>query len=158
MSSFNFLANNLDDTDRLGQAIAEALPDQTTVSLCGTLGAGKTRLVQAIAAAVGVPRETVVSPTFVLCQEYAGTRTIYHLDAYRLKDADEFLKLGPEEYFQSSGLTIIEWGDRVNECLPQERIEIQIEVRDGDCRNFEIRGFGERMEKAVDEIRRLLSS
>lgn len=156
MTRYTFVADNLADTDRLGEAIANALPERTTVSLCGTLGAGKTRLVQAIAAAVGVPRETVVSPTFVLCQEYAGTRTIYHLDAYRLQDADEFLKLGPEEYFQSPGVTIIEWGDRVTECLPRERIEIQIEVRDGDCRSFEIRSFGARMEKAVDAIQVLM--
>ena len=158
MNHFNFVAENLGDTDRLGQAIADALPDQTTVSLCGTLGAGKTRLVQAIAAAAGVPRETVVSPTFVLCQEYAGTRTIYHLDAYRLQDTEEFLKLGPEEYFQSPGLTFIEWGERVSECLPRERIEIQIEVLDGDRRNFEIQGFGARMEKALQEMRKVLNS
>ena len=44
------------DTVRLGRALADVLPDGTTVALCGTLGAGKTRLVQAIAEAVGVDR------------------------------------------------------------------------------------------------------
>ena len=75
------------------------LPDGTTVALCGTLGAGKTRLVQAIAEAAGVDRRDVLSPTFVLIQEYHGRRSIYHIDAYRLRDEDEFLALGPEEYF-----------------------------------------------------------
>ena len=59
---------------RLGAALAEVLPDGTTVALCGTLGAGKTRLVQAIAEAVGVDRRNVTSPTFVLIQEYHGRR------------------------------------------------------------------------------------
>src|SRR5262245_28378051 len=57
-----FTSTSEKDTERLGQALAEALPPGTTVGLCGTLGAGKTRLVQAIAAACGVPREEVVSP------------------------------------------------------------------------------------------------
>jgi tRNA threonylcarbamoyladenosine biosynthesis protein TsaE len=94
----------------------------------------------------------------VLCQEYSGTRTIYHLDAYRLDNTDEFQKLGPEEYFQSPGLTFVEWGDRVSDCLPAERIEIHIDVRDGDGRNFEIRGIGERLEKAVVEIEKRITN
>ncbi len=98
---------------RLGAALAEVLPDGTTVALCGTLGAGKTRLVQAIAEAAGVDRRNVLSPTFVLIQEYHGRRTVYHIDAYRLRDADEFLALGPEEYFEGDGLVLVEWADRV---------------------------------------------
>ncbi len=152
MNRCQFLARSLADTDRLGRALAEELPDGTTVALCGTLGAGKTRLVQAIAAACGVPREIVVSPTFVLCQEYSGTRTIYHLDAYRLHDAHEFLQLGPEEFFQSSGLTLIEWADRVIECLPTERLEVHIEIDDADNRRMEIVGFGDRLAAAVGRL------
>lgn len=152
MNRCQFLARTVDDTDRLGRAIAEVLPDGTTVALCGTLGAGKTRLVQAIAAACGVPRDRVVSPTFVLCQEYSGTRTIFHLDAYRLQDSQEFLQLGPEEFFQSSGLTLIEWADRVIECLPAERLEIHIEIDEADNRRFDIVGFGDRLTEAVGRL------
>ena len=54
---------NEQDTDRLGAALAEVLPPGTVVALIGTLGAGKTRLVQAVAAALGVPRDAVTSPT-----------------------------------------------------------------------------------------------
>ena len=85
MKQLAFVAENLDDTDRLARVLAACLPPGTTVALCGTLGSGKTRLVQGLAAACSVPRENVVSPTFVLCTEYQGRRTIYHLDAYRLK-------------------------------------------------------------------------
>lgn len=149
MSQFIFTAITIDDTERLGVALAALLPPGTTIALCGTLGAGKTRLVQAIAAASGVNRADVVSPTFVLCHEYHGRRTIYHLDAYRLKDDDEFLQLGPEEYFESAGLTVIEWADRVADCLPAERLEINIRVTGDTSREFEIIARGSRLDVIV---------
>jgi tRNA threonylcarbamoyladenosine biosynthesis protein TsaE len=152
MSVFNFVAVSEADTDRLGAALATALPPGTTIALSGTLGAGKTRLVQAIAAACGIDREDVVSPTFVLCQRYQGDRTIYHFDAYRLKDDDEFRELGPEEFFESDGMTIIEWGDKVADCLPEERIEIEIEVTGTTARRFVVNGVGPRYAAVVQEL------
>lgn len=152
MSGYLFVARNLSDTDRLGKALAAVLPCGTTIALCGTLGAGKTRLAQAIAAACGVPPEQIVSPTFVLCQEYSGTRTIYHLDAYRLDSCQEFRQLGPEEFFQSSGLTLIEWADRVEECLPEQRLEIQIEIGEHDERRFYIVPRGERLSQVIKQL------
>jgi tRNA threonylcarbamoyladenosine biosynthesis protein TsaE len=66
MSAFVFDAADEQDTERLGARLAAELPPGTTVSLCGTLGAGKTRMVQAIAAACGVPRgEVVIDKLFV---------------------------------------------------------------------------------------------
>jgi tRNA threonylcarbamoyladenosine biosynthesis protein TsaE len=106
--------------------------------LNGTLGAGKTRLVQAIAAACGVPREEVVSPTFVLCQQYQGTRTINHLDAYRLKDEGEFRALGADELF-AVDLTIVEWADKIAGALPEDHVRIDIEVTGSTSRRFAIR-------------------
>ena len=149
MTPFVFEALSEADTDRIGAALAAALPPGTTIALCGTLGAGKTRLVQAIAAACGIDREDVVSPTFVLCQRYQGDRTIYHLDAYRLRDDDEFRELGPEEFFESGGLTIVEWADKVADCLPDERIEIDIEVTGATERRFTVRGIGQPCEDIV---------
>ena len=133
-----FVANDEADTDRLGAALAETLPEGAVVALHGTLGAGKTRLVRAIAAACGVPAEDVVSPTFVLCQTYHGRRTLHHLDAYRIRDDDEFLDLGPDEYFDSNAVTFVEWADRVADCLPAERIAITIEVVGPTSRKFTI--------------------
>jgi tRNA threonylcarbamoyladenosine biosynthesis protein TsaE len=149
MSAFVFEAASETDTDRLGAALAAVLPPGTTLALSGTLGAGKTRLVQAIAAACGIDREDVVSPTFVLCQRYQGGRTIYHLDAYRLRDDDEFRELGPEEFFESDGLTIIEWADKVADCLPDERVEIEIEVTGATARRFVVRGVGDRLSEVI---------
>src|SRR5689334_4089876 len=104
------------DTERLGRALAEAIGD-AVVALDGPLGAGKTRLVQSMAAFCGVDRADVVSPTFVLIHEYRGSRPIYHIDAYRLRDDDEFLQLGVDEYFLPPNLVLIEWASRVARCL-----------------------------------------
>lgn len=143
MDHFTYTSADETATAALGAALAKFLPPGTTVGLRGTLGAGKTRLVQAIAQAVGIDRRQAVSPTFVLIQEYHGRRTIYHIDAYRLHDEDEFLELGPEEYFDSGdGLVLIEWADRVENCLPKERIDIEIEVTGRESRRFQIRAIG----------------
>jgi tRNA threonylcarbamoyladenosine biosynthesis protein TsaE len=151
-----FLARDEHDTWRLGTALAAVLPAGTTVALVGTLGAGKTRLVQAVAAACGIPADQVTSPTFVLCQPYEGTRTLFHLDAYRLKDDDEFLGLGPEEYFESEGLTLIEWADRVADCLPSDRVEVRIDVAGESSRRFLVSAIGPRYLPIVTALRQAL--
>lgn len=155
-SEFRFSARTIDDTERLGGALADVLPAGTVVALRGTLGAGKTRLVQAVTAALGVDREQVVSPTFVLVQQYHGRRSVYHLDAYRLHDDDEFLQLGPEEFFDAGGLTFVEWADKVERCLPVEHVTIEIEVVGPTSREFTLRATGDVLEKALGELLRRL--
>jgi tRNA threonylcarbamoyladenosine biosynthesis protein TsaE len=152
MNDFVFEAADESATERFGAALAAVLPPGTTVALCGTLGAGKTRLVQAIAAACDVPRDQVVSPTFVLCQQYRGTRTINHLDAYRLHDEDEFRELGVEELFDSEALTIIEWADRVGDALPDDYVQVEIEVTGATSRRFAVRFIGSRFDKLLTKL------
>ncbi|MBN2580663.1 MAG: tRNA (adenosine(37)-N6)-threonylcarbamoyltransferase complex ATPase subunit type 1 TsaE [Pirellulales bacterium] len=154
--SFIFTAADESQTATLGTALAEVLPAGTTVALSGTLGAGKTRLVQAVAGAAGVNPREVVSPTFVLIQEYSGRRKIVHVDAYRLKDVDEFFALGPEEYFASDALVLVEWADRVLEALPAERIDVHIEVLGTTRRRFEIRAVGEKYREVIADLRSML--
>jgi tRNA threonylcarbamoyladenosine biosynthesis protein TsaE len=158
MDALVFLASSEADTEQLGDALAAALPPGTTIALIGTLGAGKTRLVQAVAAALGVPRDAATSPTFVLVNEYPGTTPIYHFDAYRLRDEDEFRELGPEEYFESAGLTFVEWADRVESSLPADRIEIQCEAIGETERRFTLRAMGAVLEHTILKIANTLGS
>jgi tRNA threonylcarbamoyladenosine biosynthesis protein TsaE len=129
-------------TAALGQVLGSLLPDNAVIALIGPLGAGKTRLVQAVAIAAGVEPGIVASPTFVLVHEYAGRVPIFHFDAYRLRDEDEFLGLGPDEYFNQPGWCFIEWADRVAACLPADRLEISIESTTATARRFTFRAFG----------------
>src|SRR5664279_1442528 len=139
-------------TAALGAALAAVAPSGITIGLEGPLGAGKTRLVQAIAAALGVAPGAAVSPTFVLVQEYHGARTIVHVDAYRMRDEDEFLALGAEEYFNSDALVLIEWADRVAGCLPQDRLQIVIEETAANSRRFVITALGPRSADIVQDL------
>ncbi len=151
-----FEAHEESDTECLGRALAELLPDGSVVALCGTLGAGKTRLVQALAEGCGIARREVISPTFVLIQEYQGRRTLYHFDAYRVQDEDEFRALGPEEYFDTPALIVIEWADRVAGCLPADRLEIDIEITGDTSRRFQIRAAAEPLSGVLPELARRL--
>lgn len=152
MTDFSFDAACEADTDRLGAVLAANLPDGTVVALHGTLGAGKTRLVQAVAEACGIGRQQVTSPTFVLCQTYRGNRTIHHFDVYRLKEQQEFLELGPEEYFESAAVSFVEWAEKVDVLLPPEYVEISIAVTGETRRRFTLRGRGSRMEPIVHRL------
>jgi tRNA threonylcarbamoyladenosine biosynthesis protein TsaE len=90
----------------------------------------------------------------VLIQQYRGRRPVCHIDAYRLRDEDEFDQLGPDELFESDALVLVEWADRVTGSLPRERIEIRIEVTGPRSRRFEVRAVGPRYEPVIDELRR----
>jgi len=140
-------------TQMLGAALADVLPLGAVVVLIGQLGAGKTRLVQAVAEAAGVADGVVASPTFVLVHEYQGRVPIFHFDVYRLSDEDEFLALGPEEYFAQPGWSFIEWGERVAECLPRERVEISVESLGPNTRRFAIRALGEKYEQTIKSLK-----
>jgi tRNA threonylcarbamoyladenosine biosynthesis protein TsaE len=150
---FTYTSNSEADTERLGAALARELPPGSVVGLIGPLGAGKTRLVQAVSTALGVPAGRVTSPTFVLVNEYtSGRLPVYHFDTYRLKDDDEFLNLGPDEYFDSGGITFIEWADRVAALLPEERLEITIDVTSETQRLMTLHGTSPQLEAIVTRI------
>ncbi|HEX4142671.1 MAG TPA: tRNA (adenosine(37)-N6)-threonylcarbamoyltransferase complex ATPase subunit type 1 TsaE [Pirellulales bacterium] len=140
-------------TAALGRTLAATLPTQAVVGLVGPLGAGKTRLVQAVAEASGINRRDVTSPTFVLVQEYHGRRTIYHADAYRVADDDEFWQLGLDERFDQPALVFVEWADRVARCLPRDRFDIQLTPLAGDQRQVNVFSYTDRFGTVLRHLR-----
>jgi tRNA threonylcarbamoyladenosine biosynthesis protein TsaE len=129
----------------LGRRVAGLLFPGAVVALIGPLGAGKTYLVRAIAAGLGVrDARAVSSPTFVLIQEYTARLPIYHFDAYRLRSPREFFDLGVHEYFEGQGVSLVEWADRVEACLPAEYLRISVAVTGETNRRFQIEGRGEK--------------
>ena len=118
------------DTAVLGREIAAHLAAGDTVTLSGPLGAGKTVLARAIVRAF-LPREEVPSPTFTLVQSYDTQNfTISHADLYRVKAASEIRELGLDEALEN-GVLIIEWPDRMNDLLAEDRLDIMFEATEG---------------------------
>ena len=124
----------------------------------GTLGSGKTRLVQAVASASGIDVRNVVSPTYLILQEYQGERSIFHFDLYRLRDEDEYFELGPDEYFENSDLTFLEWSDRFEQYLPEDRLDIAVVIVDENQRDFQFMPHGNKYASAIDHLQERLAS
>lgn len=142
-----------EETTDFGRRLGGMLYPGAVVALIGTLGAGKTHLVRAVAEGLGVRDSRVVSsPTFVLIQEYPGRVPIYHFDAYRLRSLDEFFDLGAHEYFESDGVCLVEWADRVTGALPNEHLAIRFEVTGERTRRLHITAVGERPSAIVTAL------
>ena len=116
-----------EETWQLASELAESLDPGTVIALHGDLGAGKTCFIQGLAVALQI-NEPVTSPTYTLICEYQGKLPLYHIDLYRLSGPEEVLGLGLEEYFESDGLTAIEWAERAEGLLPPDLLHIRIEV------------------------------
>ena len=153
MKSLILNVHSLAETEAFGRRLAAHLFPGAIVALIGTLGAGKTHLVRAIAQGLDIPNPAVVnSPTFVLIQEYDSRLPIYHFDAYRLKSEAEFADLGVHEYFAGDGVCLVEWADKVATVMPKERLEIRITITAEQERRFEVAGVGQRYETILDEL------
>ena len=145
-------------TLEIGIELGRPLEKGAVVALVGRLGSGKTALTQGLARGLGVdPDEYVSSPSFALVNRYAGRVPIYHIDTYRLGGAAEMVALGYEEYFEPDGVTIIEWADRVEELLPEKRMQVEIEIIDRTTRELSVELIGAWSEKTAAEIEAALS-
>lgn len=98
------------------------------------MGSGKTKFTQGILDFFGLEDE-ISSPTFTIVNEYKNSNiSIYHFDVYRLKDENDFLDIGGDEYL-GNGICIIEWGELIKSVLPQNTIFITFE-KDNSDENF----------------------
>ena len=115
------------ETAQLGERLGrEAAPGEVYI-LTGDLGAGKTAFTKGIAMGLGIS-EPVNSPTFTIVQIYeSGRMPFYHFDVYRISDPEEMEEIGYEDCFYGEGLSVVEWGNLVEEILPERRKEIRIE-------------------------------
>ena len=115
-----------EETHAVGARLAERLGPGDVVALTGELGAGKTCFTQGLARGLGVTGR-VVSPTFVLVNEYRGRMPVHHVDAYRTESLTELLDLGLDELFSGDGVTVVEWADKLLPLLPARAIHVHIE-------------------------------
>ena len=114
----------------------------TILAFSGDLGAGKTTTTKEIARQLGV-KERVISPTFVIMKKYKTKdlkhKNLIHIDAYRLNKSEELLRLGWEEMIANkNNLIIVEWPERVIECLPKDIYNLKLEHKDDTTRTLKL--------------------
>jgi tRNA threonylcarbamoyladenosine biosynthesis protein TsaE len=129
-----------EQTMALGERIGRTVVAGTVIALRGGLAAGKTTFTKGLARGLAVD-EDVTSPTYTLISEYSGRLPLYHMDAYRLSGTEDFLAIGAEEYLYGDGVCVVEWSERVSDCLPPETVVIEIAVLEGGRRLISIEGL-----------------
>lgn len=139
-------------TRALGEAIGRAARRGDWIALSGPLGAGKTALVQGIAAGLGVSDdEPVISPTFVLVREYAGRERLFHADLFRLGGADELEMIGLAE-MRAMGVVAVEWADRFPSQVPAEALRVAMEYV-GEARRAALTGVEQTVLRVMADFR-----
>lgn len=124
--NYRYVSNCKGDTIFLAKCFAKYLKKSDVININGKLGAGKTVFMSGIASYFNIESQ-VSSPTFTIVNEYDIQQgKIYHFDVYRLEDSDEFLDAIGTDYFEN-GICIIEWGNIIQDILPNNTIHIDID-------------------------------
>ena len=121
------LTSTLQDLPRIAQTLLHHAGDQRVWLLEGAMGAGKTTLVRALCAYLGV-QDNVTSPTFSLIQEYVTTAgvPVYHFDFYRIQDEEEVRALDCLSYLECGHYCFIEWPARISHFFSPPYYKIRI--------------------------------
>lgn len=117
--------------DKIGEAAKEfvaAMGDRKVFAFYGKMGAGKTTFIKAVCEELGV-EDVINSPTFAIVNEYVDGHgePIYHFDFYRIKNLQEVLDIGYEDYVYSGHVCFMEWPELIENLLPEDAVKVIIE-------------------------------
>lgn len=154
--TLEFVSHSVEQTARLGYRLGEILPSGAVVCLSGSLGAGKTAFARGLGQGWGaVPPLT--SPTFTLVHEHTRPQDdlrLYHVDAYRLSGTLDALSFGLDEMLLDLNPLLLEWPERVDDMLPEDRVSVAFEFDAGDRRMVIFEGHGQRYENLLEDFRK----
>ena len=136
------ITNSAKETILIGEKLAKTLKPGDVIALSGNLGSGKTTFTKGIGNGLGVKdSKRINSPTFVLIKEYSGKIPLYHLDLYRLDALKEIENLAIEEYIYGTGVTVIEWAEKMKGLLPERYISVRFKIKSYNKREVTIEDF-----------------
>ena len=129
----------LEEIDAVAQKVIEANPEKV-ILFNGEMGAGKTTFIKSLCKNLGVENPTS-SPTFSLVNEYQTTanQLVYHFDMYRLKNQNEALDMGIDEYLYSGNWCFIEWSENIPDLIPEKHSVVTISVLNDGKRLLEMK-------------------
>jgi len=121
---------SLNELDAVAKEFWQLQKDNKVFAFHGAMGAGKTTFILSLCNVIGV-NENMSSPTFSIVNEYSynceGTpRPVFHIDLYRLKDAEEAIRAGIEDVLHSEHLCFIEWPERAPEIFPEATVHLTL--------------------------------
>ena len=149
----DFFSRSPEQTRRIGSRLGGVLQAGDVICLQGELGAGKTTFVQGIAQGWG-SLDSVSSPTFILVNMYrrADEGQLFHMDAYRLESTLEAEQLDLDSML-AQGALLIEWPERMNGLIPNERLWVNLEHIDEEEREMKFKATGRRYDELLEVIR-----
>lgn len=134
-----FITHSAEETEALGERLAQTLTGGEVVAYFGELGAGKTAFTRGLARGLGISMR-VTSPTYTIVNEYSGGRLpLFHFDMYRLDSSEELFDIGWEDYLARGGVVAVEWSENVTDAL-DGAITVRIEKTAADERRITIEG------------------
>ncbi len=145
--SKDYKVSSISDLTHVIEEILNQYSDIKVWLFRGDLGAGKTTFIKELGAFLGVV-DSMSSPTFSIVNEYITDtdQSINHFDFYRIKDPEELMEIGIEEYLNSGNYCFIEWpdmaGELLHEILPQKNLEININLEDQNSRHITVASNG----------------
>ena len=132
---FSRKVNSIKELQSVANELITGFSDKRVFAFYGKMGAGKTTFIQCICRALGSV-DNVTSPTFALINEYNTPEmdSIFHFDFYRIKKLEEAFDLGYEDYIYSGSYCLIEWPEMIESLLPDNLVEVKIEVQEDESR------------------------
>ena len=134
-----YITNSEQETEALGQRFGAEVPDGSVVAFYGELGSGKTAFIRGMARGMGIAG-AVSSPTFTIVNEYAGGRSLFHFDMYRLASADELYDIGWEDYLGRGGVCAVEWSENVEGAFEGDEITVSFRKLADTVREITVKG------------------
>ena len=126
-----FLSHSTQETEAIGEELAQKLRGGDVLAFTGSLGMGKTAFTRGLARGLGCLGR-VTSPTFTIVNEYEGRTPLFHFDMYRLGSSDELFDIGWDDYLARSGVCAVEWSEQAAGALPEDAILVDIARGEGE--------------------------
>lgn len=137
-----FLSHSTQETEAIGEELAQKLRGGDVLAFTGSLGMGKTAFTRGLARGLGC-RGRVTSPTFTIVNEYEGERELIHFDMYRLQSGDELFDIGWEDYVNRGSVCAVEWSENVEDAFYGDEIVVRFEKTSETGRRITILEGGE---------------
>lgn len=132
----SYLTSSSEETERIGELISNFLckvsPDGAIIAMRGEMGVGKTAFTRGFCRPLGITG--VRSPTYTVVNAYRSPmHNVYHFDMYRIEGEEDLYSIGFDDYVRERGAyLLIEWSERIAQCLPRECFEVEILRTDGN--------------------------